>query len=748
MAVLEVSRFGGVAPSIEPDNLGPERAQTAENLDARYGDFRPVKGTGASVATVTASTKSLHRTASGTWLSSTNEVDYVNAQINDPSVERVYLTGRSAYPEAWQSGSYRRLGVRAPSAAPTVTHNVVDEFTDIEQQSAIQTVVHAIRDAVLANITPVLLGNGTPSSSSLSSVWLAHGAVTPMPTFNGGQIVYAIPLTAGAATNPEDQYLLDPLLHGAAITYSSASYWAVPAVWRPYGYTLNEAGVSTAIKALLTPPANVGQLVPDAIADQIADRIARIADATADPLKILVTAVNVAQNDILTANLRVLDDKSRVYAVANLLARLEAAVRAVDNYFANWQTQLGLILEDYRYLVPAAVVRTITTRFYRTTQVSDWGEESALSEPSAQLDLDQNDTVDITAAAAPATGVYGAITHWRLYRSSTTNKGAAWQFVVEQAIGDLTYTDSLSQEELEEELETETWIEPPAGLVNLCGGPNGIMLGSVGNTIYACEPDAPYAWPDEYRIPLGSQVVAIVSTGQSWIVLTDGQPYLISGADSASLSAVKLGEPQACVSKRGVARVTGGCLFPSPDGISLANTGGIELLTLGAYTKEDWAALTPSASFAAFSEGVYQLWLSTPGKRLAMDLVKTNITVSDFTGATGAYTDQPTDTLYVASGTTVLPMFAGSALTGNYISGIFNFDHEPGFAWGIVYGDFTTATLKIYANGTLLQTKTVAANTPFRVKAKRQRRWHVRLEGTDRATRIRLASSTAELMGG
>lgn len=746
MAVIEISRFGGIAPSIEPENLGPERAQAAENLDARYGDFRPVKGTGSSVTTVTAGTKSLHRTASGTWLSSTNEVDYVNAQISD-AVERVYLTGRQAYPEAWQGGSYRRLGVRAPTSPPTVVQNVVDEFTDVEQQSAVRDLVQDIKDAVLANIAPMLLANGLPTDTSLDSEWFAHGdgSVTGMPTTEGGQIVYAIPLTSGKATNPEDQYLLHPLLHGAQVTYASNSYWAVPAVWRPYGYDVDEAAIATAIKALLKPPENVDQLVPDSIADQIADRIARIADPTADPLAILISNVNVAQGDILTANLRVLDDTQRVYALVGLINRLESAVRAVDNYFISWETQLALILEDYRYLVPEAVVRTVETRFYRHTYVSDWAEESAPSDPSEQLDLDANDTVGVTIDSPPATGVYGAITHWRLYRSSNANKGTAWQFVAEIAIGTLTYTDSRSQEELDEALETETWIEPPADLANLCGGPNGIMLGSVDNVIYACEPDAPYAWPSEYRIPLESNVVAIASTGQSWIVLTTGQNYLISGADSASLSAVKLGEPQACVSKRSVARVNGGALFASPDGICLATTGSIELLTLGAYEKDEWSALTPSASFAAFSEGVYQLWLSTPGKRLAMDMVKTNLTLSNYSGATGAYNDSTTDTLYVASGTTVLPMFAGSAATGGYTSGVFTYNHQPSFAWVVVFGEFSTATVKIYADGTLIQTATVAANTPRRVKARKGRRWHVRLEGTERATLLRLASSTAEL---
>lgn len=744
MAKLEITRFGGVAPSIEPDELGPERAQTCEHLDARYGDFRPIKGPGSSVATITTASKSLHRTPSGTWLHSTNEVDYVDGQINDPSVERVFLTGREAYPEAWQSGTYRRLGVRAPASAPTVALNEVEEFSDIEQRSAVQTWVQSIRDAVLDNITLTLLGNDTPSVGALDAEWLTHGDVTPMPTSAVSQIVYAVPLTAGAATNASDQYLLDPLLGGAEITYASASYWAVPMTWRAYGYDVDEAAVATEIKTFLKPPEDVDQLVPDAVADQIAARIAKIADPAADPLAILVGRVNTAQNDVATYLLRELEDPARVYALATVIQRLDAAVRAVDNYFVAWETQLGLILNDYEYLVPEAVVRDIKTRFYRYTYVSDWDEESAPSDASAQIDLDQNDTVDITVVAPPGSATYGATSYWRLYRSSTTNTGQAWQFVVQQAIGDLTYTDSLSQEELEEELVTETWTEPRSDLINLCGGANGIMLGSVGNVICACEPGVPYAWPREYETPIKHTVIAIVAVGQSWIVLTEGQAYLVSGADSASLSAQELGEPQACVSKRSAVKGAGGVLFASPDGVCIATTGGVDLLTLGAYEKADWAASVPSASFGAFSEGIYHLWLATPGKRLAVDMVKTNITLSSYSTLTGAYTDLLSDTLYIASGTTVLPMFQGSTLTGIYVSGIFPFKESPSFAWAVVNGDFTTATLKIYANEVLIQTTTVTANTPVRVAPARARRWHVRLEGAERATQIRLSSSAIE----
>ena len=163
MPRVRITEFGGVAPSVSARDLPPTMAQAAENVELRYGDFRPLKGTGSSVATISSSTLSLHRTPSDTWLSSTNDVDYVNGQINDSSVERVYLTGRSAYPEVWQSAAYRRLGVRKPDT-PTVVVNVTDEFTQADATAASAEFVQLIKDSMLDNLTQTLLGGATPTT--------------------------------------------------------------------------------------------------------------------------------------------------------------------------------------------------------------------------------------------------------------------------------------------------------------------------------------------------------------------------------------------------------------------------------------------------------------------------------------------------------------------------------------------------------------------------------------------------------
>lgn len=162
MTAIKINTFGGILPSVEDRNLPPEGAQTAHNLSLRFGDFRPLKGPGDTVASVTAGSKSIFRTPSGVWLSSTNDVNYVNGQINDAADERVYLTGREAYPEAWQDGTYRRLGVPAPTTAPSLTLAAGDQFSTDDAEDSVEASITAIAAAVNASLTLIPLGNAKP----------------------------------------------------------------------------------------------------------------------------------------------------------------------------------------------------------------------------------------------------------------------------------------------------------------------------------------------------------------------------------------------------------------------------------------------------------------------------------------------------------------------------------------------------------------------------------------------------------
>lgn len=857
MAVITIGQFGGLMPSVQARNLPDTSAQTAHNLDLRYGDFRPLPGPGASVTTVAAATKSLFRTPSGVWLSSTNDVNYVNGQVNDAESERVYLTGRSAYPEAWESGAYRQLGVPKPTVAPTVSLVETGEFTDEELDDAreeIQATIVAAADdaltetvvgnaipaggpvdlsgadplyqyvelhiradgtvgsknftdssrlhrAITANTAVIASGSGLtggnqvarfsggkgltfakieadraedwqldlffkntveadevhvgshdmrvtyvrlhdtadgddydlagnadrdtrdtsvivstgpggagvpntdetqkltlvnrggtdlrlflrgiavgsaeargidlsavgwvgdgdgffgdieevrftkgiqrdeaelttatlvpfPSASGAQGFWLMHGATTPMPTTDELQAVYCVPVVQSngeyIAINPDQNYLLGPAFNGQKITYLGEEYWALPMFYRANGYSVDRSGFIADLLAIENPATPPDPLFTNAQATSIANEVLDPFDTSKDPAKEYVRQINLQQQAVINAIASGTAQTSGTTVSA--VASLEAAAQNATSYFANLYAKVAASARDIfnelvEPILPEAVTRTLDTRAYVYTYVTDWGEESAPSPASDLLELDQNDSVNVTVSAPPS-GRH--IVGWRLYRSSTTNVGAAYQLVADKVVGNavldgvdfdyfdidtLTYSDAKLQEELQEVLATLTWAEPPANLIGLVGLPNGIMAGFFGKTLCFSEPFAPYAWPIEYQLTLEHNIVGLGVFGQTLVVLTEGNPYYASGADSASMSLQKLESTQSCVAKRTIASMEGGVVYASPDGLCLASPNGVELLTTGAFERQDWKELVPEERFGGFHEGIYYLFRALP----------------------------------------------------------------------------------------------------------------------------------------
>jgi hypothetical protein len=860
MPSIKITQFGGLAPSVDARNLPPEGAQVAENLDLRFGDFRPTRGPGTSVATVGVGTQSIFRTPSGVWLHSTTDTDYVNGQIPDAESERVYLTGRSAYPEAWQGGAYRRLGVPAPMSAPTLIVTAVDEFTAEDANTAKDQAVAAVVTAVTANCTdrvlgepaptgtytPVALpdamypqvalhlqfttmtasstkdsspqnrvisvesgvsqstantgpllvpggahavfaggttggltfteikhtGNGvkwtvdawvtstnalewltiqardgnmreilfqrqtgefhcltsasstglfyeqlrckrpdgalaiaantpalvsvqctgsrveayidgvlcgvtptalglevknigrsqwtdsrawigkmdevritleqrytesfTPSTLPFSTAaaptgfWAVHGdpLASALPTENARDAAYLVPLTASGGgfitANPADEYLRTGSLGGVQITYSGAPHWAVPVRdYRALGRTVNGATLKTALEAINNPATPAVKLLTPAQAQEIADAVVAAYDPTLNPALAKVSLVNSRQSE-LTVQLATPTTASALGTRIDLLKSASKSVK--DHYFeaSTIRTILSTVSTDiFGSITSATVTREVDRRAYLVTFLTDWDEESGPSEPSALVEVDQNDKCAVTAPSAPGgRNIIG----WRLYRSATTSSGSEWQLVEDAKatnamlypngtfrcfkIADLRYEDSKTQAELQETCPSLTWAEPPANLKGLVGLPNGMMAGFYDNVLCFCHPNQPHAWPIEYQQSLEYKIVGIGVFGQTAVVLTEGNPYYASGADSASVSAQKVETPQACIAKRSIVSVEGGVMYASPDGLCLAGPSGVAVVTQGSFSKTDWQASVNDAAFAAYHDGCYYLFAS------------------------------------------------------------------------------------------------------------------------------------------
>lgn len=486
-----------------------------------------------------------------------------------------------------------------------------------------------------ASYTPATtahLGASSPAVTGGLGVFLAHGDTrcTGLPTDDEGDAVFAAPmiLTGGSYVMADSiyEYLRSSTFSGAQITFGGLPYWAVPIKnWKGSGLTTTHAAVKAALAAVdnpadTTPP--IDKLLTPTQADELATASMTLWGPDGTSVVPYVNKLNAAQAELVAQAAKTTTTAGEL---ANKISAVQAAAAALEGHFANAKTIMQQHLRTnapdvFGAIIASVVQRNIETRGYLVTYVTNWDEESAPTAPSDLVELDQNDSVTVTR---PAPHQGRNIVGWRLYRSSTTNTGAAWQLVVDESasyavkkngafayfdINQATHTDSAKQEELQETLQTATWAEPPENLKGLVGLPNGIMAGFFDKTLCFSEPYQPYAWPIEYQHSLKYRIVGLGVFGQTVVVLTEGHPYYASGADSASMSVQELENPQSCVAKRTIVPVEGGVMFASPDGLCIASPSGVEVLTYAAFSKEDWAQLATSTAFGAHCDGSYYLF--------------------------------------------------------------------------------------------------------------------------------------------
>lgn len=411
--------------------------------------------------------------------------------------------------------------------------------------------------------------------------------------------------------------------------------------------------------------------------------------------------------------------------------------------------------------------RVIDPRFYFSTYTTTWGEESQPSPLTDMLDVDQYSTVSLTRSAAPPGR---NIDKWNIYRSNAgASNMSSFQFVTTLPAATLTYTDEMASAELGEVCPTITWSEPPFRidsatstayslvakgpnpyLRGLVGMPNGVMAGFIDNFVAFCDPYHPYAWPVEYQIPLDFLIVGLGSFGQSLFVGTYANPYVISGSDSASMSAQRLDDAQACLSARSIVSAGGGVLYASPDGICFVNETSVQVITTGLFSREGWQALNPESIIAAMNEGVYYFWYTgNGGGCYGLDMVAKKLVRVDIS-ATAIFADSLTDALFYTTGTSVKRAFVTGRRTGVWKSGKVELEAHAPFAWGKVMGDQSVGspvTLEWTGDGTLRYTKMVTDTKPWRLPPGRYLEHEVQISSAARVTKVFMAGSTDELKG-
>jgi hypothetical protein len=265
-------------------------------------------------------------------------------------------------------------------------------------------------------------------------------------------------------------------------------------------------------------------------------------------------------------------------------------------------------------------------RAYFYTYVSRYGEEGPGSDLAEVTDY-ASGRMQVNNIESPAVGdthltttVNGKYPSVNIYRTATTGDGTAdfllvcnamWDDGVKSyAVGDFIInsndlyectvagtwaTGTFVQGELVSTTILTTtndsylWRRCPDDLTNLRSHPNGFFVASKGNVLYCSAPFAPWAWPEDYEIPLPAQIVGLGVFGSTIVVATDGHIYTFSGPHPESLYKQRLAF-QPCLSQRAVVETDLGVIFPSLEGFQLVSADGSPAnVTREWFKPEDWA---------------------------------------------------------------------------------------------------------------------------------------------------------------
>lgn len=380
MAVIKMTKMGGVYPSVLPRNLPEAGAQVAQDLDSTTMEFRPL-GANTTVFTTlgtapltAANPKTLYRfdrTSDGSinsddttgWLSSADFKNVVKTQLNNDSLGRIYYTSENgATPPAVISvdGSSRQLGVPAPAVKPTVTRNEVYTFTperrEIELAAARQQAVDAVRTVGVTRAL-VGLGNALPAVG-----WLPQSDFST-EAYAQKNIIRVFPLdpstnaligTYSDMSIAEAAWIFDPALNGyigtAPVGYTPPAWAAGHTKWwcitlRAFSeaFDINVSALTTALEAIDMPGTQgATKLLTNAEATTMATRLNDIVDKDEPAVKAFIDAMVEKQE-----------------LVGNLFNRGGAALlsRAVTDFYAS--APVSSSIDDYKDAYAAAIWRYV-----------------------------------------------------------------------------------------------------------------------------------------------------------------------------------------------------------------------------------------------------------------------------------------------------------------------------------------------------------------------------------------------------
>ena len=409
----------------------------------------------------------------------------------------------------------------------------------------------------------------------------------------------------------------------------------------------------------------------------------------------------------------------------------------------------------------AASGSATNSRAYLYTEVTTFGEEGPPSVVTSSqiVDVANGGTVTLNLPAASSGNL--SIAKRRIYRTdingvfrfvadvSGTSSGAVQEAVLEDFLGEeIESADNLAPPD------DSSSDHPDGPMLGITAMPNGITAGFSGNTLLFSEAFLPHSYPLQNQLTTKDDIVGLASIASGLLVTTKGKPLMVSGTDPSAMAMVEIDANLPCSNKRSLVDMGEYAIYSSPDGLVLASNSGIQLITEQILTRDQWQDYYPSQVEGYEYEGKYigftydgsnnstkKGFLFDPrgGKNAFINL--------DFY-ATAGFNDREEDVLYlVIDGT--LKEFAQNATKRSYSwkSKVFytNRPISPGVA-KVSADSYNSLTFKLFADGSLKHTQTVANSNIFRLPGGyKAKSFEIQLEGTDTINEVCVYESPQEI---
>lgn len=251
----------------------------------------------------------------------------------------------------------------------------------------------------------------------------------------------------------------------------------------------------------------------------------------------------------------------------------------------------------------------LETRGWVYTYVNSYGQEGPPSPVSNLIDMYDGDTATISSISVSGVNSLYDVTHINIYRLNQSLSSAQYQFVAQITSSTTSYTDSMTNAQLSEILQSSEWDGPPSGISGLVALPNGVVAGFVGNLVCFSVPKYPHAWPVSYQKPTDRDIIGLSNIDTLVIVITKGVPYAVVCNDPSNAVMEKIEGGISGISKRSIVAIPtlGMVAYASPEGImTISKTNGPKLATGGMFTRKQWNDMyNPSTISAYYWEGKY-----------------------------------------------------------------------------------------------------------------------------------------------